>query len=174
MSKETEAYAQLLISHLRGMVRSLRRIPEDKWDWTPDVAAPTPRILATHAWQWLQCDRQHINEPDAMKHTDVLEPPRDPQAMCDAFEEEINTWKDLILSLTPEQLDEDRYQFNGEWNLTVRGFVCHMIQNCIYKNGQLSTLYFALGLDGTDPYDAPFPNPIYAEMRAGWPNGTGE
>jgi hypothetical protein len=34
------------------------------------------------------------------------------------------------------------------------------------KNGQLSTLYFALGLDGDAPYAAPFPNPIYAELHA--------
>jgi hypothetical protein len=39
-----------------------------------------------------------------------------------------------------------------------------MIQNTIYKHGQFSTLYFALGLDGTEPYSAPFPNPIYAEI----------
>jgi hypothetical protein len=41
-----------------------------------------------------------------------------------------------------------------------------MIQNCIYKNGQLATIYFALGLDGTEPYEAPFPNPIYEQAWA--------
>jgi hypothetical protein len=45
----------------------------------------------------------------------------------------------------------------------VRGFVCHMVQNTIYKNGQFMTLFYALGLDGTEPYDAPFPNPIYEQ-----------
>ena len=48
----------------------------------------------------------------------------------------------------------------------MRGFVCHMIQNTIYKHGQFATIYFALGLDGTEPYNAPFPNPIY-EQRFG-------
>ncbi len=45
------------------------RFPGDKWDWTFAPPAPTPRILATHAWQWLICDRQHIEEPDAAKHS---------------------------------------------------------------------------------------------------------
>lgn len=38
-----------------------------------------------------------------------------------------------------------------------------MIKNCIYKNGQFATLYFALGLDGTESYAVPFPNPEYEE-----------
>ena len=49
--------------------------------------------------------------------------------------------------------------------MNVRGFVGHIVQNCVYKNGQFMTLYYALGLDGTAPYTAPFPNPIYAQMR---------
>ncbi len=69
-------------THLRGMVHSLRQLPEDKWDWTPDVAAPTARILAAHAYQWLVCDRQHIAEPDAFRHHPVPDAPADPQAMC--------------------------------------------------------------------------------------------
>lgn len=169
---ENEAYASLLCSHLRSMAYRLRRIPEDKWDWTPDVAAPTARILGTHAWQWLMCDRQHITNPDIAEHADVDEPPSDTNALCDALEAETKRWEEMLLSLTAEQLAETRCQFGiPEAEMNIRGYVCHMIQNCIYKNGQLATLYFALGLDGTEPYDAPFPNPIYAEMRQGWPNG---
>ena len=36
-----------------------------------------------------------------------------------------------------------------------------MYQNCVYKSGQISMIYFALGLDGEGPYEADFPNPIY-------------
>jgi hypothetical protein len=161
-----KACAQLLCSHLRGMVWRLRMLPEDKWDWTPDPAAPTARILATHAWQWLICDRQHILEADAAKHPAVPEPPASTAALCDALAAETEHWEQLILSLTPEQMDEPRAQFNKS-QMTVFGFVCHMIQNCIYKHGQFSTLFFALGLDGTEPYDAPFPNPCYKMMRDG-------
>ena len=60
--------------------------------------------------------------------------------------EEPDRWEALIRSLTPEQLDEPRRQFNGDYEVGVRGFVCHMIQNCIYKHGQFATLFFALGL----------------------------
>src|SRR5579862_7869330 len=101
---ENENYAMLLCSHLQGFVHGLRKLPADRWDWTPDVAAPTPRILAAHAWQWLICDRQHIGEPDASRHPRIPEPPTDPQAMCDALAEETENWRQLILGLTPEQL----------------------------------------------------------------------
>ena len=50
--------------------------------------------------------------------------------------------------------------------MNTRGFVCHMIQNVIYKHGQFSTIFFALGLDGDGPYEAPFPNAIYKEVWA--------
>ena len=165
MNEENHAYENLLCGHLLGMVRRLREIPADQFDFSFAPPAPTPRILAVHAWQWLICDRYHIAEPDAAKHPPVPEPPGDQAALCDALAEETENWRALIRSLTPEQFSEMRHQFN-EPNapMTVRDFVCHMIQNCIYKHGQLATIYFALGLDGTQPYTAPFPNPIYQEV----------
>ncbi|HEX5322183.1 MAG TPA: DinB family protein [Capsulimonadaceae bacterium] len=165
VEKEKQAYVGLLCGHLEGFVYGLRKLPEDKWDWTYAPPAPTPRILASHAWQWLQCDRQHIAEPDALKHANIPEPPRDPKAMCDALAEETERWREMILGFTAEQLDSPRRQFNGDHAMTVRGFVCHMIQNTIYKHGQFATIFFALGLDGAEPYDAPFPNPIYEWLK---------
>ena len=85
-------------------------------------------------------------------------------ALCDALAEETDRWEAMILSLTPEQLGEERHQFNDPGPWSIRGILHHMNQNCVYKNGQLSYLYFAMGLDGTDPYAAPFPNPIYDEV----------
>lgn len=164
-AKEKEAYADLLCSHLNGFVNGLRKLPADKWDFTFAPPAPTPRILAAHTWQWLICDRQHIAKPDALKHPDIPEPPADPKAMCDALAEETERWRKLILAMTAEKLDRPGRQFNGQHEMTVRDFICHMIQNTIYKHGQFSTIFFALGLDGTEPYDAPFPNPIYAWLR---------
>ena len=161
---ENKAYEILLCSHARTFIHRLGQLPPDKWDWTPDQAAPTPRILASHALQWLICDRQHINEPNAAKHSDIPELPTEPAAFCEAFERETQAWQTLLQNLTPEQMDGVRYQFNfPDAKMTVRGFVVHVTQNLIYKNGQFSELYFALGLDGTEPYQAPFPNPIYAE-----------
>jgi len=118
-----------------------------------------------HTLQWLQCDRQHINEPDASRHSRIPEAPKDPTELCDALEAESKVWSELLRSLSPEDLDRPGMQFNLPDNrMTVRGFVGHMIQNSIYKHGQFSELFFALGLDGTEPYSAPFPNPIYAEI----------
>lgn len=161
---ENEAYLFLLEGHLRPFIRNLRQLPADKWDWTPDIAAPTPRILATHAWQWLQCDRHHIADPNASQHPAILEPPDDPQELCNALEEETNRWHTLLAEMKPEQWDEERTQFNNSFPMNIRAFVCHIIQNTIYKHGQFSTLFFALGLDGTEAYTAPFPGPIYAQL----------
>ena len=163
MLPETEAYAGLLCSHLSSLASRLRQLRVGEWDWAPHQAAPTARILATHTWQWLQCDRQHINFPDASKHTRIPDPPSEPEAMCDALDKENEIWRSMILGMSPEFLDEKRSQFN-QHEITVRGFICHMIQNTIYKNGQFSTLFFALEHDGSDAYSAPFPNPIYEEL----------
>jgi hypothetical protein len=161
---ETETYARMLCGHLRQLVARAREIPLDKFDWAIAPPAPTARILVTHAYQWLVCDRQHIETPDASKHPRVPEPPEAQQALCDALSEETARWETLILSLTPGQLDEVRHQFNNPEDWSIRGILHHMCQNCVYKHGQLSTIYFALGLDGEEPYTAPFPNPIYDEV----------
>jgi hypothetical protein len=87
-ANENELYAGVLCGHLREMVWRLRRIPDDRWDWTFAPPAPTPRILATHAFQWLACDRQHILEPDISRHRKVPEPPREPAVICDLLEAE--------------------------------------------------------------------------------------
>ena len=164
LRNENEAYAELLCGHLEGFVWRLRRLPADKWDYQFAPPAPSPRTLAVHAWQWLVCDRQHIAEPDARRHPPVPDPPDDPGAICDLLAEETERWRALIRSLTPEQMLAARRQFN-DYPMNVREFVCHMIQNVIYKHGQFATIFFALGLDGTEPYAAPFPNPIYAELK---------
>ena len=152
---ELEADAAILLGHFRGMARSLRKLPADKWDWTYAPPAPTPRILAIHALAWLQCDRQHINNPDASSHRLVPEPPADPEAICGAMEAEADEWESLLKRLTSADLDRDGCQFgHAESAMNVRGFIAHMIQNVIYKHGQFSTIFFALGLDGEGPYEA--------------------
>ena len=163
VQNENEAYVGLLMPHLGSMVARLRQIPPAQWDYAPAPPAPTPRILATHTFQWLVCDRQHITDADAATHPRVPEVPPDPALVCDMLEAEAGRWKALLLALTPEEFDAPRSQFN-QFEMNVRAFVCHIIQNSIYKSGQLATLFFALGLDGTAPYEAPFPNPIYDDV----------
>jgi hypothetical protein len=165
VTPEAQTLCWILRMHVRGMSARLRQIPEDKWDWTFAPPAPTPRVLASHTWQWLICDRQHIEELDALKHALVPEPPSSPANVCDALDAEMSRWEALLPRLTPEDLDAPRHQFN-DYPMTVRTFIGHIVQNSIYKSGQLATLYFALGLDGDAPYAAPFPNPIYAELHA--------
>ena len=164
MTKEQEMCAEILCGHLKSMEMKLRKLSAEHWDWTPAPAAPTSRTLATHAWQWLICDRQHINEADVLKHSNIPEPPADPVRMCDALAIETENWRKLITEFPEERWEEPRKQF-GNYEMTVRKFVYHMIQNTIYKNGQFSTLYYALGYDGDELYSAPFPNPIYDQVR---------
>lgn len=159
---EIETYERLLCSHLDRMVARLREWPADRWVWAPAPPAPCARQLAEHALQWLQCDRQHILNADPASHARIPEPPRDPKGLCDALAQETDEWRALIRTMTEERLAEPRSQFDSP-TLSVRWFIYHMIQNTIYKHGQLATLYFALGLDGDDPYAAPLPNPIYEE-----------
>ena len=172
MLPEIDSYINLLCGHIEYFAFRLRQMPSADWDWTPDPAAPTARILATHTLQWLQCDRQHIEQADASKHSRIADVPSDPQAICDAMEAENEAWRLLLSSLTTEALDAKRSQFN-QHEMTVRKFICHMIQNTIYKHGQFSTLFFAKKLDGSEPYTAPFPNPIYEEIFGEFtPDGT--
>lgn len=166
MTKEAENLLWILGMHVRGLAWRLGQLPDDKWDWTFAPPAPTPRILASHTLSWLICDRQHIEEPDARKHAFIPEMPAEPAVLCVALIAEIELWETLLTRLTPEDLDAPRFQFNG-YPMTVRQFLGHIVQNTIYKSGQFSTLFYALGLDGDVPYDAPFPNPIYAELHKG-------
>ena len=165
MTADLQQAHRNLIGHLQGMLRWARQMSPEQFDFTYHPAAPTARTLVTHAWQWLVCDRMHIEEFDASKHAPVPEAPADQLALCAELEAETNRWDALLKTFTPEKLDEKRHQFNNtshDWS--VRGCVYHMLQNVIYKHGQLSYLAFAFGLDGTEPYTAPFPNPIYQEI----------
>lgn len=164
MRNETEAYVDLLGSHLGLLVERLRAIPPDQWEWTPAVAAPSPRTIAEHTWRWLVSDRQHILEADIVGHSPVPEAPAAQGDLCDLLAEENTKWRDLMLALTPTQWEEQRFHF-GVWPRNVRFMIAHVTQQVIYKHGQLSTLYFALGLDGTGPYTAPCPNEEYENLQ---------
>ena len=163
---ELENYEALLIEHLEAMLRALRKMSAEHWDWSPHPAAPSARIIGVHTWQWLVCDRQHITEPDVLGHALVPDAPRDIHQFCDVFEQEILNWRHLLRSLEPSDLLKSRPQFgNPDDTQNIRAYIGHMVQNGIYKHGQLAELFYALQYDGSGPYAAPFPNPLYEEMR---------
>ncbi len=165
MENENKAYISLLCDHLKRFTSRLREIPADKWAWQPNPPSPSAKILAIHAWQWLICDRMHIMQADISLHPRVPNAPEDQQALCDALAAETENWREMLANLTPHQFSETRYQFGElDHEMNIRSFICHMIQNTIYKHGQFSTLYFMLGLDGEEPYTAPLPNPYYQHV----------
>lgn len=163
MQTENEAYVVLLCSHLSDMIAKLRALPAEKWDWTPALPAPSARMVAEHALEWLLTDRQHLEQPDITLHRPIPELPTDPEAFCAALEAERTFWSGALRALTPEQFLEERFQF-GIGPQDVRSLVVHITQQTIYKNGQLSTLFFALGLDGEEVYTAPHPNRFYGDL----------
>ena len=165
MTPDLEQAHGNLIGHLKCIHRWASRMSDEQFDFTYHHAAPTGRTLVTHAWQWLVCDRMHIEEPDASKHARVPDAPADKAALIAELETEAKRWDDMLKAMPAEQLDEVRHQFNDTgFDWSVRGCIYHMLQNVVYKNGQLSYLAFSFGLDGTEPYTAPFPNPIYEEV----------
>jgi len=163
MQTENEAYVALLCSHLADMIHKLKAIPAEKWDWTPALPAPSARMVAEHAWIWLVTDRQHLEQPDITRHQPVPAPPSDPEAFCAGLQSELVWWRTTLPTLTPEQLREERFQF-GVGPMDVRSLIVHITQQTIYKNGQLSTLFFALGLDGEEVYSAPHANTYYTGL----------
>jgi|GEM_PF-670416 len=163
MQAENESYEMLLGSHLGLMIDRLRAIPPEKWEWTPSPAAPPARTIAEHTWNWLVADRQHLEEPNVTLHSRVPEAPSEQAMMCDALAAEKDRWRPLLLGLTPEQMSAPRYHF-GTFPRDIRFIVGHIVQQVIYKSGQLSTVFFALGLDGETAYTAPFPNDEYGQI----------
>jgi len=164
MKDENEIFIGLLESHLSPMIERLRAIPPDRWDWTPGDAAPSPRVIAEHTLHWLVSDRMHIQEPDITRHALISDIPSEQQALCESLSHENRIWRAMIMALTPEHLAERRFQF-GIWPRNVRYMVAHVTQQVIYKHGQLSSLFFLLGLDGEEPYQAPFPNDDYSRLQ---------
>ena len=165
-ASELEGFDLFLAFHLNKLLERFKMMkPEDR-DWSPNVAAPSARIIVEHTWQWLLCDRQHIMNPYVASHSDVAEAPASDDAFCEAFSLEIKEWRDMLASMDPKLLDEPRLQFGLEKNAcNIRYFLGHTLQNVTYKSGQLSLLFFALGYDGPEQYSAPFPNEIYTHVR---------
>ncbi len=163
---EPDAASDILVGHARVMAKRLRQLPLDKWDFAYAPGAPTPRTLANHALSWLRCDRQHLENPDVSSHHLIPDPPKNEAELCADLEHEADLWEALLARLNEQDMLSVRNQFgNPDYSMNVRGYIAHMIQNTIYKHGQFSYVFFALGLDG-DIYDAQFPNQLYREETA--------
>ena len=177
MNPEIKAYAGLIDSHLSQMIERLQKIPSDRYDWTPDPAAPTPLGIATVTCEWLIADRLHVEVADPTLHPSI-DVPVGFDELCAALGEERRRWHDLLAGLDslpfregpgvgsdPSTLNSPRYHF-GVFPRDVRFMIIHIAQQVIYKNGQLSTLFFALKLDGDGPFTAPSPRDEYQTLSA--------
>ncbi len=164
MDNESELYTRMLYGYVEGMVRWLRQIPVERWDWTPAVSAPTVRQVAELTWCTLLGDRQHLEQPDVALHSLLPDPPRDPETLCKFLEEEVQWWRQWFAQQTEATYLAPRKQF-GVFDVNVRWMVYHAMQQVVYKMGQLSWLYYALGLDGTEPYQSPSYNEFYKRYQ---------
>ncbi len=167
---ELEIYERLTAGFTGSLVRHARQIPEDKWNWSFSERTPTAREICEHAFMWLWCDRQQMTEDDISRHRPVPNLPSDRDSMIRLLEDEAQVWRRLVRSFSSESLLEEREAFEGDGR-NVRWFLYHMGQHLVYKLGQLSMLYYQLGLDGAERYDAPHPNQIYefSDVPA-WPS----
>jgi len=169
LETELQMLELMVPGYVGSILRAARLIPPDKWNWSFSERTPTARETCEHTFVWLWCDRQQLTVLDRSLHQPTPELPLDQPAMIALLEGEAKEWRRLIRSLTQDQLLEGREPWEGEKRL-VRSFLFHMGQHVIYKAGQIWMLAFELGLDGAEPYDAPFPNRSYGFTdTAPWP-----
>jgi hypothetical protein len=168
LKTECEVYDLLIPRFVALMASCIESYPADKWNWSFNQMTPSARELGEHAFAWLWCDRQQIELPDPADHKPT--PTLATQAeVANGLAEEGLRWKQLIERLSDEELSSTRFIW-GQETRSVRGFIFHIAQHVIYKFGQLSQLRFAIGLDGSEPYTAPYPNCIYGfEPENSWP-----
>ncbi len=170
LQNELEVFELMTAGYVGSILRAARLIPDDKWNWSYSERTPTAREICGHTFAWLWCDRQQIQVPDRARHRPTPDPPSDRQEMISMLQAEAREWQILVRSLSTDQLEEGRVPWEGDPPRLIRSFLFHMGQNVIYKAGQIWMLAFELGLDGTEPYDAPYPNAIYGFTgTASWP-----
>ncbi len=170
LKDELEVFELMIVGYIGSLVRTARSIPDDKWNWSFSERTPTAREICEHTFVWLWCDRQQMTVLDRTQHRPTPDLPIDRMAMIQLLEQEAGEWRRLVRSLDQESLSAEREPWPGETRV-VRSFLFHMGQNVIYKVGQVSVLYYELGLDGGEPYDAPFPNRSYGFTdSAPWPS----
>jgi len=160
LGNELEAFELMTAGFVGSILRAARQIPDDRWNWSFSERTPTPRETCEHAFIWLWCDRQQIQVLDRSLHRPTPDLPSDRESMIQMLQDEANEWRRMIRSLTPEHLNEERETWDGDMRL-IRSFLFHMGQHIIYKAGQIWMLAFELGLDGSGPYEAPYPNLYY-------------
>lgn len=167
---EFVVFEKLICGYVGSVLRAANRIPADKWDWSFVAATPSAREICEHTFMWLWCDRQQINVLDRTQHVRTPDLPLERDAMLAMLQEEGEAWRDLIQSLTPEMLEEEREPWPGEIR-NLRGFLYHASQHVVFKAGQIWVLVYGLGLDGPDPYRAPYPDYFYEFADAPpWPS----
>ncbi len=173
LQNELEVFELMTAGYVGSIVRAASLIPDDKWNWSFSERTPTAKEICEHAFVWLWCDRQQLCVLDRSLHRPTPDLPSDRETMIQMLKAEAQEWRSLVRSLTLEQLQEERKPWEGETRL-VRSFLFHMGQHVIYKAGQIWMLAFDLGLDGPEPYDAPFPNRIYGfKDTPPWPAPRG-
>ena len=169
LRSEQETFELMTAGYVGSLLRAARLFSDEQWNWSFSERTPTAREVCEHAFVWLWCDRQQMTVLDRSLHQPTPELPCDRLSMIQMLEDEAIEWRRLIRGLTAEMLDEEREPWEGDRRL-IRSFLFHMGQHIIYKAGQIWMLAFELGLEGSEPYDAPYPNRIYGfPDTAPWP-----
>lgn len=170
LQSELEDFEVMTAGFVGSIVRAATGIPEDKWNWSFSARTPTAREICEHTFVWLWCDRQQMTVLDRSLHGPTPDLPPERESIILLLKEEAEEWRRLVRSLSPGQLLEERESWDGETR-NLRSFLFHMGQHVIYKAGQIWMLAFDLGVEGMEPYTAPYPNLDYGFADAApWPS----
>lgn len=170
LETELEMFELMILGYIGSILRAASQIPDNKWNWSFSERTPTAREICEHTFVWLWCDRQQMTVLDRSLHKPTPELPTEKKQMIELLERERSEWRCLIRSMSADQLIEERESWDGEMRL-VRSFLFHMGQHIVCKVGQIRMLFFELGLDGGEPYSAPYPDTYYGFTKTKpWPS----
>jgi hypothetical protein len=167
MNRETELYSKLLESYISEMLEKLNLLSEDQWCWQPSPPVPSAQMLATNALEWMICDRQHINEPDAKFHDPIPPTPVERECVMERLSAELKEWVRLLSQIRVEDLEAPRRQFNrlDADDQNVRWMMLNAVDNVARRLGELTPLWLALGHGGADPYQNKLPHECYERLK---------
>jgi len=163
VNTECDVYRLMFLFHAEHIIQRCEAMTDEQWNWRPSVPAPNARETASHALMWMISDRMHLEERTDV-HTAIVEVPNKKEELLQAFRSEVEVWRTWLTNADSRDLNKKVKRF-GILPTTKRFFVGHALQNLVYKSGQVSVLYFAQGLDGTEPFKAPSQQEILATLE---------
>ncbi len=153
----------MFLYHADNIIKRSEAMTHEQWTWRPAIPAPNSQETASHALAWMISDRMHLEEQPNL-HSAKVDIADNKNDLIEQFKREAEIWREWLSKADHRELNKKVKRF-GIFPMTKRFFVGHALQNLVYKSGQLSILYFAQGLDGDAPFNAPMPEQILETLE---------